>query len=429
MTVQEYLDKAIEGNVGLPFDRVRLVDQSMDVVTPPLPQELQALVMGVQQAPTVASRKRGGGSGRPFRDPGKRGEEGGKGTGQKGQGARTAKRAKLQLEEVDVEDEGTRRSSLVLKFKMPKKEHRRRVKEVDSDGDTIPGSSDEEGDSGHSDLTPLSDRTPEQPIARRLPFPARPFDLQDTQPATLAEVDTALSENHAGQKETVVAKNAHVSNDATPASLPAESTSSSSSPPGGGRGGKKRKPPPKANIIRAPRHAGSFPLPEAQSHANLAPNDRKTTTKRVSAPATSDGDLTQPTLDPTPPPPSPVESQTPSPIHPLPLWKRETSLVIPQGPHQTLMGSASRSTSIQSVPFAHSSIPPMFPHRIADSLDLLCIAAAEARQSPSFDDAKLNGMKGGIWASKVAWSAGMGGHDLTMGREMLVARRYPSDLN
>lgn len=139
MTVQAWIDKAIEDRVGAPFDRVRLVAQATDVVSPDMPEEEVIVVV------------------RPARKT-----------------QRSKKHALARAEEGESQ-------RLVVKLKAPKSNdslHRtEKVKEVDSDGDTVAGWSDEETGgieqtTAQSSLTSISNSP--SPVPARFAFPTRP---------------------------------------------------------------------------------------------------------------------------------------------------------------------------------------------------------------------------------------------------------------
>ena len=212
MTVQAWIEKTTEERVGIPFDRVRLVDHELDVITPYCPE----LEDSKPEPAAVKKKKQGGAKG-------------------------TKRKRKGEKDEKDDETENAAKAPVVLKFKIPQIATKERVKDVDSDGDTIgDGSGDESDDSG---LTPLSDSL--SPVPPRLAFPPRPAtELWNTmKPAPAVMLPLASPPNMV-----------------LPLPPPEAVARSSLSPPSdtNTEGGKKRrKPPPKANIIRAPKHSAS----------------------------------------------------------------------------------------------------------------------------------------------------------------------------
>lgn len=159
MTIQDALEKAVEGKVGLPFDLVRIVTQAEDVISPDLPEEVIEL-MAKKPMGKKTKKKRELLDGEPRK-----------------------KRGRPSLAEKQLEgsngDADTAPKPLFLKIRLPKSNSEpnrtqpQRVKEVDSDGDTVGGYS---SDDAQSSLTSLSSRGSKSPN-RRLPFPPRPLGL------------------------------------------------------------------------------------------------------------------------------------------------------------------------------------------------------------------------------------------------------------
>ena len=140
MTVENRIEEAIEDRVGAPFDRVRLVDQANDVISPDFPEEDLVVV-----AESVKKRKKG-----------------------------VLDRPKKQAV-FETEDGKPRR--ITLKLKNPNTNEApkvvKKVKEIDSDGDTVGGWSDEENGvvgsgSALSSLTSLSKSA--SPVPARFAF-------------------------------------------------------------------------------------------------------------------------------------------------------------------------------------------------------------------------------------------------------------------
>ncbi|KAK4685295.1 hypothetical protein P7C73_g4859, partial [Tremellales sp. Uapishka_1] len=154
-TIQDWLETTVESRGRpAPFDRVRLVDQATDIVTPSLPSDL------ADDSAIEASKKR------------RKSKKTAAGVGEDGEGGkRPRKKRKLGPKEDDSNP-----ISLVVRLKIPPAQPEQRGKEVDSDGDTVGGYSDFDdgrpGDgcsvvsSGQSSLS-LS------PVSPRLPFPPR----------------------------------------------------------------------------------------------------------------------------------------------------------------------------------------------------------------------------------------------------------------
>ena len=143
MTVEKWIEKAIEDRVGAPFDRVRLVDQASDVISPDLPEE--DLIVEAEPA----KKRKKGVLGRP---------------------------SKQAVLEKDIE----KPPRITFKLKIPRMIEApklvKRVKEIDSDGDTVGGWSDEEngGVEGGSALSSLASFSKSvSPVPARFAFPPR----------------------------------------------------------------------------------------------------------------------------------------------------------------------------------------------------------------------------------------------------------------
>ncbi|ORY34354.1 hypothetical protein BCR39DRAFT_517877 [Naematelia encephala] len=142
ITVQAWLEKAVEDRVGVPFDRVRLVDQATDVISPELPPDETQVP---QTTPKGKKKRKLAGS-----------REGG------------TKAKKKRTEQTD----------LVVKLKLPPdlsapEQRPSKVKEVDSDGDTVGGWSTDDDGPAKAASSSFSSLTP-SPFERRLAFPPRP---------------------------------------------------------------------------------------------------------------------------------------------------------------------------------------------------------------------------------------------------------------
>ena len=135
MTVQIWIEKAIEDNVAAPYDLIRLVNQIDDVISPDPPEDDVVLEQSATKRKKVA-RKSG----------------------------RTTKQAKNEIKQVQEteklvgeEVKSTEIPKLVLKFRVPQVSQATRInhedKEVDSDGVTVGGWSDEGDDRLVTDLS------------------------------------------------------------------------------------------------------------------------------------------------------------------------------------------------------------------------------------------------------------------------------------
>ncbi|RXK39113.1 hypothetical protein M231_03618 [Tremella mesenterica] len=148
LTVQAWLEKEAQDKTAAPFDRVRLVDELEDIITPELPPE------------TIESPIKTG--------------KGKKGVQQTNK--RTRGPGKKSTEPINGE---TKKIRLILKVggKEPVVEKEEKpVKEVDSDGDTVGGWSDDEGDIGRRSGSETSEDDPNMP-QKRFPFPPLPGGL------------------------------------------------------------------------------------------------------------------------------------------------------------------------------------------------------------------------------------------------------------
>lgn len=235
ITVQAWLDKERSDRVEVPFDRVRLVDQAFDIISPALPPE-----QTVTAAP-VKSKKRKA----------------------KTPKERKPKKAKTAHTERDsAEGEGPHK--LVIKFKVPRRnDATKRVKEVDSDGDTVAGYSDDDGDGVASEassaLTSLESSSAPSAVTSKTPITSQSPFLPQTNDYLASIARNPLS---------------HPQSDTPSFPNPSAFGSPQSySTLNGVQGSvRRRKPPPVANILRAPKHASiSPPEPPQQSLPNDDP--------------------------------------------------------------------------------------------------------------------------------------------------------------
>lgn len=156
--IQEYVDQQSSVMMRTPFDRVRIVMQDEDIISPDLPPEPKMKII-----PSVKKRRIQKGQSMAAS------QEGGIGVKQKGQIRKMKDSAQ------------TNGSPLKIRFRVPRPPVLVREKEVDSDGDTVGDWSGDDEDipivplpsrSRSNSLTSLSSREPTPP--RRLAFPPRP---------------------------------------------------------------------------------------------------------------------------------------------------------------------------------------------------------------------------------------------------------------
>ncbi|WVQ93850.1 hypothetical protein IAU59_000928 [Kwoniella sp. CBS 9459] len=299
MTVQAWLEQAVKENLGAPFDCVRLVDQSYDVITPDLPPEEQVQDKIVVSGPSKVKKvkktkvKLADQIAVEVGAPGEAGEQSKKGKSKKKrkdneengdgntEGKPKAKRGRPK-KVVDDEEEVTNSvtkandrqepsgpNKLVVKLKIPKPadvtasttqfEHAERVKEVDSDGDTV---GDWSSDGGSSKLTSLSSKS-QSPVSPapppRLPFPTHPktsrFNGSDGHP--LFYPSLLQSEPNDIQHGRQLPYDSSPSDGRAVHVSPFRSSPESADDPEQPAPKRRKKPPPEANIIRAPRHSFS----------------------------------------------------------------------------------------------------------------------------------------------------------------------------
>lgn len=247
MTVQAWLEKATQEKVGVPFERVRLVDQATDIISPDLPPETPPAVEKV-----INARKRKAKALKLPKEP-------------------KAKKAKKSAKG-DMEDENKgKENGLKIRIKVPLRVPR--PKEVDSDGDTVGGYSDDEDarSNASSKLTSLSagSSTPSI-VPPRLAFPPRASFPADTNQylATIAAINSksspevSPSARRPQMHSTLAAAMSHMTDftDETSGQAPVMRGESSSESITGNTPRKRRKPPPQANILRAPKYT-TIPQP------------------------------------------------------------------------------------------------------------------------------------------------------------------------
>lgn len=233
MTVESWLDQAVD-RVRLPFDRVRIVCQDEDIISPELPPEPEP------EKPTKQVKKARKSN-----------------LGPKGPSSNRKKKKKRVSEEGQGVTEPTK--PVKLKFKIPKpagdvhKEEETpavREKQVDSDGDTVGGWSEDDPEpnassSRSSSLTSMS-MTPPRRLAfpPRPPMPQGPGDQVDAvlstgfiRPEMMNQTSTSINfdDGHSDQSSVLSSD----SGSSTPPPVLDEILAK-----------KRMKPPPAANIIR-----------------------------------------------------------------------------------------------------------------------------------------------------------------------------------
>lgn len=280
MTVQAWLEKAVEDRVGVPFDRVRLVDQATDIVTPelaPLPVEKETLMALASKPKPSKKRKKMDGGDKPKKVKKVAKEDLG------GQGQHTIKlKLRLPTEQNRYHDGYTNHSRL------------RRQKEVDSDGDTVGEySSDEQvrPRSAQSSLTPLSRASSPTPPPRfafppRVPYdmfipPLRDALIEDT--SDMHAMRNEMSPQHSGNAGEILATSLpagmnglHLPTSPSQSSWTADP--SMPQPPSAWKS--KRNPPPNANVVHQPQHhmgATGGSAQESDSHSSTHTQEEPST--------------------------------------------------------------------------------------------------------------------------------------------------------
>jgi hypothetical protein len=257
-TVETYLREM--GSVKqAPFERVRLVCEEEDIISPELPPE----PIEVVSKPKKSKAKRektitnGSGPGRP------------KGSKAKNPQAKTGKKGIKPL---------------VIKFQVPPKsapQRQRRTKEIDSDGDTVGGYSDDDDD---------------QELQNRAESPASslssaPSTLSATPPRRLAFPPRLPPPSHLDSTTTSLAQIMNTE----PGFIRPDMLQSHRESPGPAdeivavAKVKRKRPPPAASIVRAPSYMTNPKL--VRSHQNAAASSSSSTSS--SAPSTEGPGQTQ----------------------------------------------------------------------------------------------------------------------------------------
>lgn len=230
MTVQAWLEKATQEKRGVPFERVRLVDQATDIISPDLPPETPPVT-----AKTFRPRKR---KTQEPKEP-------------KAKKAQTLRKQDEVEEAKPIDDDKENGLVINIKLKVPPKPAR--IKEVDSEGDTVGGYSDDDdaASDASSKLTSLSDDK-----SRSSTDSPRPDFATNDYLASLVGNDTMGEGGIRLRKDApTLAVTMSQSTDATDDRIRRPQVTSISSQDSVTDSGKKRrKPPPKANILRAPKY-------------------------------------------------------------------------------------------------------------------------------------------------------------------------------
>ncbi|WWC97109.1 hypothetical protein V866_003987 [Kwoniella sp. B9012] len=287
LSVQAWLEKAVKDVSKAPFDLIRIVDQDKDIISPEIPLVEEEEEIGetiVVEKPKAKRAKKN----QPFASIGKkvkvhppmvRQDDYGV---DKPKATRGRKKKVVDANEEEIINnllEGkqvkTNTNNLVVKLKIPKLiqndmsikpvAQAERVKEVDSDGDTVGDWSDDEAidagdDSPLTSLSSLPSGSPRPPP--RLPFPPRPICA----PIMNMNTDEYLSSLPGVIRHQTFTPPTATSRDAVLHSSPMredaarseDSSHSRSSPENGvdlSHPRKRKRPPPQANIVRPPRHS------------------------------------------------------------------------------------------------------------------------------------------------------------------------------
>jgi len=252
-TVETYL-KEMGSVKQAPFERVRLVCQEEDIISPELPPEPIEVVVKPKKVKGKKEKTVTNGAGRP---KGTRMQKGTTTTGKKGS------------------------KPLVIKFQVPPKSapHRQpRPKEIDSDGDTVGGYSDDDDD---DDNNVVIQNRAESPSS----LSSAPSTLSATPPRRLA-FPPRLPPPHLESSSTTSL--AHIMN-TEPGFIRPDMIQSQRESPGPAdeivavaKVNKRRRPPPAASIVRAPSYMTNPNL--AKSHQNATASSSSSTSS--SAPST-----------------------------------------------------------------------------------------------------------------------------------------------
>ncbi|WVQ64759.1 uncharacterized protein L199_002927 [Kwoniella botswanensis] len=286
LSVQAWLEKAVKDVSKAPFDLIRIVDQDKDIISPEITlfeeEEIGETIV-VEKPKAKRARKN-----QPFASIGQkvkvhppmvRQDDCGV---DKPKAERGRKKKVVDANEEEIinnlperKQVKTNTNNLVVKLKIPKLiqndmsikpvAQAERVKEVDSDGDTVGDWSDDEAIDGGDDspLTSLSSLPSESPRPPpRLPLPPRPIYA----PIMNMNTDEYLSslpgviQHQAFTPPSATSRDAvlHSSTTREHAARSENSSHSRSSPEDGvdlSHPRKRKRPPPQANIVRPPRHS------------------------------------------------------------------------------------------------------------------------------------------------------------------------------
>nr|XP_019048667.1 hypothetical protein I302_02440 [Kwoniella bestiolae CBS 10118]OCF27597.1 hypothetical protein I302_02440 [Kwoniella bestiolae CBS 10118] len=271
MSVQSWLEKAVKDVSRAPFDLIRIVDHDKDIISPDIPPEeqIEETIVVENPQPKKARRKRLSEKigEQIVVDPSSLERNG---EMEKPKAKRGRKKKIVQVDEEEIINTSPVRPSvektnkLVVKLKIPKPvppgtspaitTPAERVKEVDSDGDTVGDWSDDNVDGGdESSLTSLSSLPSKSPaIPARLPFPPRPIY------APIMDTNEYLSTLPGADQNESIPVASDVDLHSTPLKEETPHTDSSIHNDSGddlSHSRKRKRPPPAANIVRAPRHS------------------------------------------------------------------------------------------------------------------------------------------------------------------------------
>ncbi|WRT63660.1 uncharacterized protein IL334_000583 [Kwoniella shivajii] len=304
MTVQAWLEKAVKDVSRAPFDLIRIVDQDKDVISPDLPPEEEEDIgdkIIVHKPRKMRAKKMKLGDKVEKETVEKLGEE--KPKAKRGRKKRILdENGGSKVDQFDG-NKGTMKSNnlgnLIIKLKIPKLSEKRldvippereRLKEVDSDGDTVGDWSSHNGegeqvDDSSSALSSLPSDSP--PIPARFPFPPRSVfsQIPDTN-EYLSTLPSTLQDQTQSQPVLVESTNdipplpSQPMQFTPPPPLLVDANTIRSSPDISGdehaHPKKRKRPPPKANIVRAPRHSSFSTKSDPPTIVNANGNPNRT---------------------------------------------------------------------------------------------------------------------------------------------------------
>ncbi|WWC85764.1 uncharacterized protein L201_000630 [Kwoniella dendrophila CBS 6074] len=285
MTVQAWIEKAVKDVSRAPFDLIRIVDYDKDIISPDIPDPVVEEDVGekiiVTKPKKMRAKKR---KLAEMADESVTVESNAKESQvEKPKAKRGRKKKVIEEEQIKVQPETQplvekKNGKLFINLKMLKAVQppavaptpTERVKEVDSDGDTVGDWSDgnaEKVDSGSS-LTSLNSSPSNSPtISATLPFLPHPIyaPIMDTNqylstlPGAVQSAEIAQSSPITTNNPELVSHSLPIEDTTLPSSpiqhLDNDNHSSAESGDEQSHPKKRRRPPPEANIVRAPRHS------------------------------------------------------------------------------------------------------------------------------------------------------------------------------